>query len=189
MAIDPAAPAVDATSVGRFFDDWLEPVYGFVARRVEDREAAEEVTTRTFQRAISELRDGRLGLDDLPGFLLRVAGSAVLDHARRQRRNLPSGVRATDLDGDGDAEAALWLADAEATRTCEAAIDGIQLRRAVGALDDRERRLVLLRYLDAFDADAMAAVLSCPTEQAALGVHRALSVLHPAIPESDAHVA
>jgi RNA polymerase sigma-70 factor (ECF subfamily) len=189
MAIDPAAPAVDATSVGRFFDDWIDTVYGFVARRVEDREAAEEVTARTFQRAIGELRDGRLGLDELSGFLLRVAGSAVLDHARRQRRTLPSGVRATDLDDEGDAEAALWLADAEAARALEAAIDGIELRRAVGALDDQERRLVLLRYLDGLDADGMAAVLACPPEQAALGVHRALTALHPSLPERDAHVA
>jgi RNA polymerase sigma-70 factor (ECF subfamily) len=189
MAIDPAAPAVDAASVGRFFDDWFEPVYAFVARRVADREAAEEVTARTFERAIAQLHGGRLDLDELSGFLLRVAGTAVLDHARRQRRDLPPGVRATDLDEDGDADAALWLADGAAARAFDAAIDGIELRRAVAGLDDRDRRLVLLRYLDGLDADGMAAVLACPPEQAALGVNRALNALRPSTPERDAHVA
>lgn len=189
MAIDRAAPAVDVSAFGRAFDDWLDPIYGFVARRVPDREAAEAVTARTFERAVESLTTGGLTLDALGGFLLRVASSAVLDHARRERRNLPPGVRATDLDEDGDAEAALWLADAAAARAFTAAIDGIELRRAVGTLDDGELRVVLLRYLDGLDADGMAAVLACPPDQASLSVHRALATLHPIVLTADSHVA
>ena len=189
MALSDAAPAVDSAAFGRVFDDWIEPIYGFVARRVADREAAEAVTARTFDRAVESLVAGRIALDEVGGFLLRVAASAVLDHARRERRNLPPGVRATDLDEDGDAEAALWLADGAAARAFAAAIDGIALRRGVLALDDDELRVVLLRYLDGFDSDSVAAVLACPTDAASLRVHRALAELHPSIPAADAHVA
>ena len=191
MAIEDAAPAVDVAAFARGFDQWLEPIYGFVARRIEDREAAEAVTTRTFERAAESIAKGSIGPEELGGFLLRVAASATLDHARRERRALPTSSRAADLDEEGDAEAALWLADATAARTFAAAIDGIALRRAVTALDDAELHLVLLRYLDGLDADGMAAVLGTPSDAASLGLHRALAILRPSpsAERADAHVA
>jgi RNA polymerase sigma-70 factor, ECF subfamily len=189
MAIEDAAHAVDAAAFGHAFDQWLEPIYAFVARRVGDREASESVTARTFERAVESLATGSVRLDEIGGFLLRVAASAVLDHARRERRHLPPGVRATDLDEDGDAEAALWLADGAAARAFAAAIDGIELRRAVAGLDDPEVRVLLLRYLDGLDAGGMAAVLGGPSDLASLALHRALATLQPSVLAADPHVA
>ena len=189
MAIESAAPAVDIAAFARAFDEWLDPIYGFVARRVEDRDAAEAVTARTFERAAESIAKGSIGAEELGGFLLRVAASATLDHARRQRRALPTTSRATDLDEDGDAEAALRTANAIAARTFAAAIDGIALRRALTGLDDAELHLVLLRYLDGLDADGIAAVVASPAESASLRLHRALATLHPTAERADAHVA
>lgn len=189
MAIEEAPPAADATELGRLFDDWLEPIYGYVARRIADRESAEDVTTRTFERAAQELRHGGLVIDDMPGFLLRVASSAVVDHARRLRKPIPSNVRASDLDDDGDAEAAAWLADSTASRVFAAAVDGNALRRATLRLDDEDLRVVLLRYLDGLDNDALAAVLATTREAATVRLHHALGALVEGLPETRADVA
>jgi DNA-directed RNA polymerase specialized sigma24 family protein len=189
MAIEEPPPAVDATELGRVFDEWIEPVYGFIARRIDDLQSAEDVATRTFQRAVAELRRGSLHLEDLAGFLLRVGATAVVDHARRLRKPIPPNVRASDLDDDGDAEAAAWLADATASRVFAAAVDGNALRRATLRLEDEDLRVVLLRYLDGLEIDAIAAVLGCPREAAALQLHRALATLLEDLPESRAHVA
>jgi RNA polymerase sigma-70 factor (ECF subfamily) len=189
MAIEEAPPAADATELGRVFDDWLEPIYGYVARRIADRESAEDVTTRTFERAAHELRHGSLEIQDMPGFLLRVASSAVVDHARRLRKPIPPNVRASDLDDEGDAEAAAWLADSTASRVFAAAVDGNALRRATLRLDDEDLRLVLLRYLDGLDNDALAAVLATTREAATVRLHRALGALVEELPEPRAHVA
>jgi RNA polymerase sigma-70 factor, ECF subfamily len=189
MAIEEAPPAADATELGRVFDDWLEPIYGFVARRIDDRPSAEDVTTRTFERAAHELARGSLALDDLPGFLLRVASSAVVDHARRLRKPIPPDVRASDLDEEGDAEAAVWLADAIASRVFAAAVDGNALRRATLRLDDDDLRVVLLRYLDGLDNDGIAAVLATSREAAAVRLHRALGAVIEDLPEPRAYVA
>jgi len=190
MAIEEAPPAApDGTEIGRLVDDWVEPIYGFVARRVADRDAAEDVTTRTFDRVAHELRRGALEIEAAPGFLLRVASSAVVDHARRIRRQIPPTVRASDFDEDGDAEAAAWLADAASTRVFAAAVDGNALRRATLRLTDDDLRVVLLRYLDGLDNDAIAAILGTSREAAALGLHRALETLLDDLPASRAHVA
>jgi len=189
MTIEQARPGADLAAFDRAFEAWVEPIYGFIARRLDDRDAAESVTARTFERAAESFANRSLTAEELGGFLLRVAASAVLDHARRQRRDLPGGARATDLDGAGDAMAAVWLTDAAAARTFAAAIDGIELRRAVTNLDDDDLRLVLLRYLDGLDADGMGAVLACPADAASLGLHRALATLHPDVRRADEHVA
>lgn len=189
MAIEEAPPAADATELGHVFDDWLEPIYGFVARRIDDRAAAEDVTTRTFERATHELVRGSLELDEVPGFLLRVAASAVVDHARRLRKPIPPNVRASDLDDEGDAEAAAWLADATASRVFAAAVDGNALRRATLRLDDQDLRVVLLRYLDGLDNDGIGAALGTSREAAGLHLHRALGAVLQDLPESRAHVA
>jgi RNA polymerase sigma-70 factor (ECF subfamily) len=189
MAIEEAPPAADTTELGRLFDDWLEPIYGYVARRIADRESAEDVTTRTFERAAQELRRGTLELDDLPGFLLRVASSAVIDHARRLRKPIPPNVRASDLDAEGDGEAAVWLADSTAARVFAAAVDRNALRRAALRLDDEDLRVVLLRYLDGLDNDALAAILATTREAATVRLHRALGALVEELPEPRAHVA
>lgn len=189
MTTQERAPALDVAAFSSAFDEWLEPIYGFVARRVHDRDAAEVVTTRTFERAASSFAAGTLTIDEVGAFLLKVAASAVVDHARRQRRDVPSGTRAADLDEPGDAEAASWLADAGAARSFTGAIDGIHLRRAVTALHDDDLRLVLLRYLDGLDADGIAAVTGQPAEATSLGLHRALRTLNPDAGAETAYVA
>ena len=83
----------------------------FVARRVEDRTVAEDLTAATFQRALGVVRGADFGNASFGGFLYRVAASAVVDHARRARRAIPSGVRASDLDEGGDAKAAETIGD------------------------------------------------------------------------------
>jgi RNA polymerase sigma-70 factor (ECF subfamily) len=189
MAIEEARAAVDASVFGRVFDESLDVVYGFVARRLDDRDAAEAVTARTFERGLEAVSQGSRTLDELPGFLLRVAASAVVDHARRQRRDIPLGVRARDLDEAGDAESAAWLADAAAARLFTGAVDAIALRRATLRLEDPDLRIVLLRYLDGLETDAIAAAVGCPNDEAALRLHRALAALHASLPRSDANVA
>ena len=97
-------------------------------------------TARTFERALSVVRRDDLGDAPFGGFLHRVAASAVIDHARRQARSIPAGVRASDLDEDGDREAAETISDEAAMRVFTAAVDRDVLRRALQALSRAPRQ-------------------------------------------------
>ena len=46
------ATGTDAAAFGKVFDAALPRIYEFFARRVEDRQVAEELTTTTFERAL-----------------------------------------------------------------------------------------------------------------------------------------
>lgn len=175
--------------IARLFDDHMERMYAFVARRIEDRSRAEEVTTAAFRRALEVRQSGTVDESALPSFLFRVAASAVIDHARRQRREIPMDVRAADLDEGDDAAIAEEESDEAATRAFAAAIDGQRLRRAVLALPDSHRRVLLLTYFDALDPSESGAALRCPTGDVPLRVHRALRALNAALTEEGADVA
>jgi RNA polymerase sigma-70 factor (ECF subfamily) len=185
----PATPLVDAATFERFVDDQLEHVYAFVARRFDDRSIAEEVTTVAFRRAAEMARTGALGADDLAAFTIRVAASAVVDHARRARRSIPPGVRASDLDEADDRAAAEALSDEVAAGVFAKAIDGERLRRALTDLPDEHRRAVLLAYFDGLQPAEVATILGCAAAEVPLRLNRAMRALRQEIGEASTDAA
>ena len=174
----------DTDAFGELYDAYLPQIYGFIARRVADRTVAEDLTAATFQRALGAVRGPDFGNASFAGFLYRVAASAVVDHARRTRRLIPAGVRASDLDDEGDAEAAEAIGIEAATRAFAAAIDRSRLRRALIGMSDDHRRVILLRYFDRLEVDDLCAVLGSSRQTFAVLLHRALRELHAAMDEA-----
>src|SRR5688572_6992167 len=151
----------DLAALGKLVDRYLPDVYAFVARRVDDRAVAETLTASTLERAFAAVVAGDVASESLGTFLYRVAATAVVDHARRGRRTIPGGVRASDLDQGDDRLIAESIADEAATRAFAASIDRDRLRRALVRLPDAHRRVLLLKYFDGLGPDEMCAALAC----------------------------
>jgi RNA polymerase sigma factor (sigma-70 family) len=178
----------DDGAFAKLYDRYLPRVYGFIARRIEDRDAAEQLTTATFERARGALRDGDVGMS-FGGFLYRVAASAVVDHARRRRKPIPRDVRASDLDEPGDREAAEEIAEELAVRAFAAAIDRSRLRAAFVRLSDEDQRVIVFRYFDGLEIDEVCAATRLSRQDLAVRLHRSLRTLRSAIDREAAHVA
>jgi RNA polymerase sigma-70 factor, ECF subfamily len=172
-----AGARADAAAFGELYDFYLPRIYGFIARRIEDRTVAEDLTATTFERALGAVRREDFRNASFGGFLYRVAANAVIDHARRSHRTIPLGVRASDLDEDGDAELAESIGDESATRAFAAAVDRDTIRRALVRLPDAHRRLIILKYFDGFEPDELCAALGCSRQTLAVKLHRALRAL------------
>src|ERR1700704_4241203 len=87
----------DPTAFGELYDYYLPRIHGFILRRVRETSVAEDLTATTFERALVVVRRDDFRNDSFGGWLYRVAGNAVIDHIRRDRRSVPLGVRAGDL--------------------------------------------------------------------------------------------
>lgn len=172
-----AGARADAAAFGALYDFYLPRIYGFIARRVEDRAVAEDLTATTFERALGAVRRDDFRNTSFGGFLYRVASNAVVDHARRARRTIPLGVRASDLDEGDDRDAAEQLGDETAARAFSAAIDRDALRRAMVRLPATHQQVILLRYFDGLDPAELASALGCSRQTLAVKVHRALRAL------------
>src|SRR5262245_47722364 len=96
------AVVLDRATFARLFDGLLPTVYAFVAGRIDDRAAAEEVTAASLRRAAEVAREEAFGATAFMSFAFRVAASAVVDQARRSRGVYPGGVRASDFDRETD---------------------------------------------------------------------------------------
>jgi RNA polymerase sigma-70 factor (ECF subfamily) len=176
-----AGARADAAAFGQLYDFYLPRIYAFVARRVEDRSVAEDLTATTFERALGAVRREDFRNASFGGFLYRVAANAVVDHVRRARRTIPLGMRASDLDEDGDRDHAQWLSDESATRAFAAAIDRDTLRRELVRLPDAHRRLIVMKYFDGLPLDELCAALGCSRGTFAVKLHRALRALRAAV--------
>jgi RNA polymerase sigma-70 factor (ECF subfamily) len=185
----PLAP-LDPAAFARLYAECLPGVYAYVACRVEERSAAEEITAATFRRATEVAAREGLDAPSLRSFVFRVAATAVVDHAHRTRDGLARGVRARDFGHDtGHRRAAGSRTDEVAARAFGAAIDRRALRRAVERLPEAERRLIVLHYLDGLTVEEQCAALGWAGETFTRRLHGALRALHAALAEEASNAA
>lgn len=173
-----ARARVDPAAFGELYDFYLPRIHGFVARRVEDRAVAEDLTATTFERALGAVRREDFRNASFGGFLYRVAANAIVDHVRRSRHDVPLWSRASDAD---DAGPAARLGDDAALRAFSAALDREVIRQGLEGLPEAHRRVIVLRYFDGLGPDELGAALGCSRATAAVKVHRALRALRGAL--------
>lgn len=172
-----ARAAVDAAAFGELYDHYLPRIYAFVMRRTADRAVAEDLTALTFEWALTALRGGRFRNESFGGWLHRVAANAIVDHARRQRRLVRFGASRDE----GDRSTFDEPGDDRASATLAAALDRDELRRALLALPETHRRVLVLRFLDDLTVDELCSVLGCTRGALAVRLHRALRALRAAL--------
>ncbi len=161
----------DASAFGELYDFYLPRIHAFILRRVRDRTVAEDVSAMTFERALGAVRRDGFRNEAFGGWLYRVAANAVVDHVRRAGRTVPM-----PLDGEWPA-----VAGDAAARSLAATLDRDVLRRALLALPENHRRLIVLRFLDGLEPDELCAVLECSRATLAVRLHRALRALRDAV--------
>ena len=76
----------DPSRFAELYEDNFERVYAFIARRVGDRDAAEDLTSEVFHQALANL--GRFEWRGVPfaAWLLRIASNAIRDRWQRAAR-------------------------------------------------------------------------------------------------------
>ena len=160
----------DTEAVAALYRQHLPGLYRFVHRRVRDTQAAEDVTSATFERAIRYLGsfDGRAG-----GFGPWLHGIAS--------RELANHFAAIDRSRSEAAQRAL-LAHAAATDDGGFAVSGpdedaAQALAAMGRLIPRYQEALALRFLSGLSPEDAALAMGLSKPHMAVVVHRALSAL------------
>jgi RNA polymerase sigma-70 factor (ECF subfamily) len=172
-----ARSRADPAAFGELYDFYLPRIFAFVARRVRDRAAVEDLTAMTFERALLVVRRDDFRNESFGGWLYRVATNAIVDQARRERHAIPLGIRASDGPGAAGDRSGHEPGDESAAAAFAAAIDRDQLRRGLAAVAPQHRQVLVLRFLDGLEPVELAAVLGCSRSAAAVRVHRALRAL------------
>ena len=82
------AAQMDPARFAELYELNFERVYAFIARRVGDRDAAEDLTSEVFHKALANLRRFQWRGVTFAAWLLRIAGNAIADRSQRTGREL-----------------------------------------------------------------------------------------------------
>lgn len=177
-AAQPAATS-DAAELPPDFDAWFrehrEPVYRYVRFRVATREAAEDVTSEVFMKALRSLPRYDPKRSAPRTWLLRIARNAVTDHLRALQRRQSLYVsldRVPDLVSDSPSPEERLLREEQ--------IQG--LLNAAATLREADREVLSLRYGAGLSNAEVAETLGISRNAAAVRLHRALDRLREAVP-------
>lgn len=174
----------DPQAASAIYATWFDPVYLYCLRRLESPEAAEDATSRIFERVLKALPtyqvDERQPGSTFRSWLFAIAHNTIVDHHRRRRFHLsldrvrhPFGDRPSIELPDPDR----LPEDQALARESEAAV-----RRALGHLPERQRRIVELRLIG-LTGPEIAATLNITPSAVKSAQFRAYATMRAALTE------
>jgi RNA polymerase sigma-70 factor (ECF subfamily) len=167
-----ARTLVDPNAFSLLYRKYVRDVFRYCYRRLEDREAAEDVTSQIFMHAYSALPT--LGDRPFRPWLFAIARNAVIDSYRRRR---PAEVSIAVLDGRPDG--AVSPEDLAIDREGSDAI-----HRLFDRLNERDRQIVELR-LAGLTGVEVAEVLHCSHAVVRTAQHRAFEKIRALLAEAE----
>lgn len=159
---------------GQWYEDYRTPVYRYVRYRLSNREAAEDVTSVVFYKALRSLDRYDPSKASPKTWLLRIARNAVIDHLRGLQRR---GSLHVCLDSAPDLVSNLPSQEERLLKQ-----ERIQdLLNATRTLRETDQEILSLRYGAELSNTEIAEALDITPNAVAVRIHRALKRLKTAV--------
>jgi RNA polymerase sigma-70 factor (ECF subfamily) len=172
---DVRAAQADRAAFGALYRRYLDRVYGYCFYLLGDHHDAEDATERTFMAALAAIDRYRDEGSTFRSWLFRIAHNQLVNALRSRGRR-----RARSLD-----DVAEPVADVDPAGVVGLAEESRRLRRALEALPDDRRQVVILRFVDGLSAREIGAVLGRSEGAVRVLQHRALRQLAGILGQSD----
>lgn len=142
----------------------IRRVYAYVAYRVGDGPDAEDITSAAFERGLRYRHTFDATRGDPVSWLIGIASRCVSDHFSTRPELV---TEPPEISAPGELEV-------DVARR-------VDLQRAVGSLDERDRELLALRYGADLTARQIAELYGLRTNTVEVGLHRMLKALREAL--------
>lgn len=136
-------PALEA-----IYNRYSPGIYRYAMRLLGDTTQAEECVSETFSRFLQSLRVGQGPADHLQAYLYRIAHNWITDYYRRQ----PSAPVVLDENFSDETSAST-------EEGCEHRLEKEKVRLALLTLTPEQRTVILLRFMEGWRDEEVAAVL------------------------------
>ena len=152
----------DRACFGDVYERYFELVYGYVARRVRDRAATEDLTSEVFRKALANIDRFKWTGAPFGAWLLRIASNVIADRAKKVARERGSSVS----EGSYEPSLTVGLMPGEVAKSSKS--QQVQLEtaerqawviRKVDELPDDQRRVIKLRFAEEKTISEIAADL------------------------------
>ena len=150
------------------YEYYVNGIYGYVLRRVGNERDAEDITARTFEKALGGIKNFKWKGASFCSWLVRIASNSVVDHYRREGK-----VKRVDLE---EVLPQLESKD-DPTGGLEKEEERKLLLEALRRLPERYRVVIELKFVDELDNQVIAEMIGCSRGNLAVRLHRALKAL------------
>lgn len=150
---------------GRIYDEHRSRIYTYIASRVNSIEDAEDMTSRTFEKALRNLRSYRPERASMTTWLFRIANNVVIDHYRRE---------ATRKNVDKASLKQLYETDRYAEDDVQRLESLVKLFRE---LPESYQEVLTLKFLEGLSNQEIAQTVCCSHKTLSMKIHRALKAL------------
>ncbi len=120
------------------YEKYFDLVYAYVARRVRERAAAEDLTSEVFRKALVHLPRFKWTGAPFGAWLLRIASNLIADRAKREAREV-------SVDGPFTNSASLTQSQQHSLEDAE---QRARVFKFVEELSEDQRRVIVLRFRD-----------------------------------------
>jgi RNA polymerase sigma-70 factor (ECF subfamily) len=171
-----AARRLEPAAVAAIYDAYADAIFRYVSFRIRSPEDAEDLTDQVFLKMIEALP----AYDDrgvpFAAWLYRIARNLVVDRYRRSARDAVALSETLEARGAG----------ADPFAAASSTLDREALRTALATLTDEQRQVVILRFIEGWDVDEVAAAMGRRRGAIHALQHRALAALQRALVRSGA---
>lgn len=151
----------DPEAFAKLYDESLPAVYGFVMRRVTNREVAEDITSQVFEKALRSIKGLKAGMA-FKGWLFKIAANAVTDYYRSKgRQQTFSLAEAPDM------------ANGKSGKAVEEVDNRVAVMSLLDKLAEGHRQALVMHFLDGMTVEEMAVVLGSTPNACYMKVYRA----------------
>ena len=156
----------DEEAFEELYEHFFPRVYNFIYARLKNSADADDVTSTTFMKMNENLESYNPDRAAFSTWLFRIAGNAIIDHTRRiDKSNETEWDEFLDPAAPERDEPEQQMMRSEASRGLLSALD---------KLNERERRIIELRYWGEQDTRTIAEILSMSESNVRVTLHRAL---------------
>jgi RNA polymerase sigma-70 factor (ECF subfamily) len=168
-----AAQAGDHAAFGELWLRYRPQIQRFVASKLRDRDAVEDLTSETFLRAWRALGTARDQGREVGSWLVRIAHNLVVDHARATARSRAIFAEPT---GSDDAPGVVFAPGPESgiPEQHNRAGTSVHLRSYLDQLPARERQCLRLRFMEELSAAEIGESMGCTASAAKTVQYRAV---------------
>jgi RNA polymerase sigma-70 factor (ECF subfamily) len=154
------------------FDDLygqhFRAIYAFVAYRVGNRTAAEDITAQVFEKAWKSLGSYDPDRGSVSSWLFTIARNSVIDYIRREQRQRENTLN-DDVDAGRIEDPQLQLEDKERQQL---------LGEALSSLDERGREIIAMKFGASMSNMDIGAVLGLTPTNVSTILYRSLDKLN-----------
>ena len=139
----------DPACFADLYENYFEMVYAYVARRVRNRDEAEDLTSEVFRKALASLPRFKWTGAPFAAWLFRIALNLIADRANRAARE---GVKLRSEGPDHSVRETSVSHLSDSQKSAHTSLEQVerhaQLFRLVDKLADDQRRVVIMRFAE-----------------------------------------